>query len=290
MSIAGVGAYGANSLYASFFNQISSSASTQSTGISSASACAAPPAQSQSAQTTDGTQGTGKAQLSSEILAMLIQLQSSGGMQSSTASSTDATTASATSSASGTAATTSASTSTNPIASLFSSIDTSGGSTISESDFESYLENLGATQSQADQLFSALGGTSSNGLSEQQLAQDAQNGAPPPPPSPDQMAGGLINAMGGSNGSVTETQFEKFVTANGGTTSEADQDFTALTGSSSGTLTASDLEKAMQKLGAQSPSTSQTASASGSISPILGLLDTLATSATSSAAAATSAA
>jgi hypothetical protein len=102
-----------------------------------------------------------------------------------------------------------------------------------------------------------------------------------------QMADGLVSAMGGSNGSVTKSEFENFVTSNGGTTSEADTDFSELASSSSATLTAGDLEQAIEnQQSSASSSTSNTSStasastatsgtASANISPILAWLDSL---------------
>jgi hypothetical protein len=87
-----------------------------------------------------------------------------------------------------------------------------------------------------------------------------------------QMADSLVSAMGGSNGSVTQSEFQNFVTSNGGTTSEADTDFSELTASSSGTLTASDLQQAIEN---QQASQQTSASSSTSISPLLGWLDSL---------------
>ena len=95
-------------------------------------------------------------------------------------------------------------------------------------------------------------------------------GPPPPPPqmSAGQMADNLVSAMGGSDGSVTKSEFENFVTSNGGTTSEADTDFSKLDKSGSTTLSASDLQQAIESQQAQ-------ASTSTSISPLLGLLNSL---------------
>jgi hypothetical protein len=266
MSIASMGGYGqmgnAQWPFLSPLEQI------QTTGASDDGASCADASSSSTASSATGSSSTSSSvsPLSSEILALLIQLQTmsgtdGAGTSSTAATSSTSTTASATTtSAAGTSA--ASSTTANPIASLFSSIDTSGGSAISQSDFESYIENLGGTQSEADTLFAQLGGSASSGLSLSQLEQDAAQygppmGPPPPQVSASQMADGLVSAMGGSNGSVTQSEFENFVTANGGTTSEADQDFASLTQGST-SLTANDLEQAIQNQQQQASNSSST--------------------------------
>jgi len=232
-----------------------------------------------STNSTDATTTSGSAALSSEILALLIQLQSqsANGTTSSSSASSSGTTSAISVATSGTSSMTA-----NPISSFFSSLDTDGNGSISESEFERFIENLGGTQSQADTLYSQLtqnssdSSSSTSGLTEQQLAQDAFGyGPPPPPPSASQMANSLVNAMGGSDGQVTKSEFENFVTSNGGTTSEADQDFAALETSGSTTLSASDLQQAIQNQQSQ-------ASSSTTISPLLSWLDSLSATASGS--------
>lgn len=250
----------------------SSSGGTSCSGASS----------SQTSSSTDSsTSGSSMNPLSSEILALLIQLQAQSGSAGASASSSNATTG-----VTGVSATTS-STTANPISSFFSSLDTDGSGnssgTISQSQFESFIENLGGTQSEADTLFTQLTqNNNANGLSEQQLAQDAFGYGPPPPPPPSagQVANNLVNAMGGSNGQVTKSEFENFVTSNGGTTSEADQDFAALDTSGSSTLSAGDLEKAIENQ--QQQTTSSTSSTSVSL---LSWLDSLSATASGSPSA-----
>ena len=256
---------------------LSQTEATQSTGSATDGGACADASSSDTASTTSDGQpnnlsGNSKAALSSEILALLLQLQSLSGSAQTSPSSNAATTA--TSAISSTSAANS-STMANSIASLFSSMDANSDGTVSQTEFESYIQNLGGTQNEADALYSQLDQGSSTGLTEQQLQQDASQGAsmygpPPPPPqmSAGQMADNLVSAMGGSNGSVTKSEFENFVTSNGGTTSEADTDFSKLDKSGSTTLSASDLQQAIESQQAQ-------ASSSTSISPLLGLLDSL---------------
>jgi Ca2+-binding EF-hand superfamily protein len=283
MSIASIGGFGGMVFGNALSPFLSQTENTQSAGSATdGSTCDDASSSDTTSTTSDGQannlSGSSKAAISSEILALLIQLQMQSA--STTASSSNASTASATTGASATTSTsgTRSSTTANPIASLFSSIDTSGGSTISESDFESYIENLGGTQNEADSLFTQLGGTSSSGLSLSDLEQDAQSSAPmgqmgPPPGPPPQMsasqaADSLVSAMGGTDGTVTQSEFENFVTSNGGTTSEADTDFSKLDTSGSTTLSASDLQQAIENQQAQT-------SSSTSISPLLSWLDSL---------------
>ena len=277
MSIGGISGWGGmvfGSTMQSYFSPVENTQATDSTNGGGTCAGSSSGNGTSSGNSTDTTNGTGSAALSSEILALLIQLQSQTGSTAATTSSSSAT--SGTSAVSGVSSSTSSSTSANPIASLFSSMDTDGNGTVSQSEFESYIENLGGTSNEADALYSQLDQGSTSGLTEQQLAQDATQygppmGPPPPPPqmSASRMADGLVNAMGGSDGRVTKSEFENFVTSNGGTTSEADADFSALDTSGSGTLTTSDLENAIQN--------QQTAQSSSSttISPILTWLDSL---------------
>jgi Ca2+-binding EF-hand superfamily protein len=273
MSISGISGFGGMM----FLSQLDSTQATDATNGNGTCGSTSSNSTSASTNSTDASTTAGSAALSSEILALLIQLQSQTGSTAATSSSSSS--SGATSGVTGTTGTSgTSSTTANPIASFFSSLDTDGNGSISQSEFESFIENLGGTQSQADTLYSQLtqnssnssnSSSSTNGLTEQQLAQDAFGyGPPPPPPSASQMANGLVNAMGGSDGSVTKSEFENFVTSNGGTTSEADQDFAALDTSGSTTLSASDLQQAIQNQQAQ-------ASSSTTISPILSWLDSL---------------
>ena len=264
MSISGISGLGG----IVFLSQLGNTQATDAVNGDGTSTNTSSNSGSSSTNSTDASSTAGSAALSSEILALLIQLQAQSGNATATSPSSSNGTSAVTSATSGTSSTTA-----NPISSFFSSLDTDGNGSISQSEFENFIEKLGGTQNEADTLFSQLTqNNNANGLSEQQLAQDAFGYGPPPPPqqpSASQMANGLINAMGGSNGQVTKSEFEDFVTSNGGTTSEADQDFAALDTSGSSTLSASDLEKAIQN------QQQQQASSSTSISPVLTWLNSL---------------
>lgn len=272
MSIASMGGMVFGS--ALFLSQTEAAQSTDSAtdGSSCADASSSATASTTPDEQPNNLSGNSKGALSSELLALLLQLQSLSGTAAAQTTSSSNASSTATSAVSGTSAASSSSTSANPIASLFSSMDANSDGTVSQSEFESYIENLGGTQNQADTLYSQLDQGSSTGLTEQQLAQDASQYGPPgpPPPPPQQMSAGqmadsLVSAMGGSDGSVTKSEFENFVTSNGGTTSEADTDFSALDTSGSTTLSASDLQQAIENQQAQASSSTS--------SPLLSWLD-----------------
>lgn len=285
MSITSMGGLGAiGNMLSPYYSQITATQSTD-TGADGCTDGSASGTTTSGSTASNALTGSSKAQISSEILALLVQMQmlaQSGSTAGATSSSTSASTIAATSGTSGTSTTaTSSSTLMNPIASLFSAMDSNGDGTVSESEFENYLENIGGTQSEADSLYSQLTQGSSSGLTEAQLQQDLMGYGPPPPPSAGQMADGLVQAMGGSDGSVTKSEFENFVTSNGGTTAQADADFAALDTSGSATLSAGDIEQAIEKQqSAQSSTAATTASTSStSISPLLAMLDSLAATA-----------
>lgn len=138
-------------------------------------------------------------------------------------------------------------------------MDTDGDGEVSQTEMESYIEQKGGTQAQADQLFSALdqGNTSgTSGVSESQMqsavssAQQAHHGShhhhhKSGTDQADSVANTLLQAMDSNDdGSVDEDEFSNFVTANGGTASEASSDFSALNTSGSNALTSADFAKA----------------------------------------------
>lgn len=107
--------------------------------------------------------GSGKGDLSSDILRLLTMLQSDA--QSDTAAA-DGETADETAS--------------DPVASLFSALDEDGDGAVTESELESYITGLGGTADQASALFASLDSSGSGSLGESDL--DAAMGPPPPPP------------------------------------------------------------------------------------------------------------
>ena len=160
-----------------------------------------------------------------------------------------------------------------PVQQLFSAMDSDGDGEISQSEMESYVEKQGGTQAQADQLFTSLGQAS--GVSESQMqsvvsqAQQAQQGhhhhghhGAHGGQQADNVASTLLQAMDSNDdGSVDQSEFTNFVTANGGTEAAATSDFTALNSSGSGSLTSADFAKAWQAYQTQQNSQSSGAMA-----------------------------
>ena len=59
-----------------------------------------------------------------------------------------------------------ASTANDPVQQAFSSIDTDGDGTISQTELESFIQNQGGTAAQADALYQGLGGSDGSGISQ----------------------------------------------------------------------------------------------------------------------------
>jgi Ca2+-binding EF-hand superfamily protein len=215
--------------------------------------------------------GSGKGDLSAQIMGLLMMMQNDPSAAATSASSTS------TQSASGT--------SQDPLSQLVTAIDTNGDGSISQSEMETYIQSQGGTQSQADSLFSALGKNSAGNLTQAQLSNDLQqagaNGASRPhghhhhhggPPSADDVASKLVQAMDtNGDGSVDQSEFENFVTSLGGTTSEADTDFAALNTQNSGSITAKQFDDAITSF--EAGNQPQSLAGMNTSSPILTLLD-----------------
>ncbi len=238
----GAASYAAQRLI-SLFSQIAPTPSTasDSSGASTAASSGATPASG--AAPDNSLTGSTQPSLSDQILATLMQIQGADGTASS-----------------GTGAT--ASGSTDPVQSLFNAMDTDDDGSVSQTEMESYLEKAGATQGQADAVYSALDPNgSSSGVSENQMAgalQQAQgsggghhhhhhhaSGASSSNNPIDQLMS-LLD--GNQDGSVSQDEFSSVVTANGGTASEAATDFTALDSDKSGSLSSADFATAWQNI------------------------------------------
>ena len=187
---------------------------------------------------------------------------------------------------------TASTTSQDPLTKLVSAIDTNGDGSISQGEMESYIESKGGTQAEADLLFSSLNQGNTGNLTQTQLASDLQNAGGPQahhghhhhhgaPPSADDVASKLVQAMDTSgDGTVDQSEFENFVTSQGGTTSQADSDFAALDTSNSGSVSASQFSSAITAF----ELAGQSQSVTGTTSPILALLDGLGNTSTANAA------
>ena len=292
MSISGIGSNGAgtsNQLLlamlsrlentTSVTNPASTSSSTTSTASTSSTAVSA-------ASSDTSLTGTGKGDLSAQILGLLVMMQNDPGASQSTAVSSTASSSSTSSSSSSLQSST--------LSQLVSAIDTDGDGSISQGEMESYIEGKGGTQAQADALFSALNQNGSGNLTETQLASDLQSAAPNGTqaahhhhhhhgggtPSANDVASQLVQAMDtNGSGSVDQSEFENFVTSLGGTTAQADTDFAALNTQNNGSITANQLSSAITAF--ESAGSSQSASGASSVNPILTLLDDLGTTAQS---------
>jgi Ca2+-binding EF-hand superfamily protein len=109
--------------------------------------------------------GADQSKLSDQILALLVRLQQQPPAD-----------ASQTTSANNSTAAGSGSTTGKPVHALFSAMDSNGDGTVTQSEMESYIQQQGGTQSQADKLFTAVTQNGSSGISEDQLASDVAQG------------------------------------------------------------------------------------------------------------------
>jgi Ca2+-binding EF-hand superfamily protein len=266
MSISTVAATAPNPALMSLLSQLtgSQSASGDTSAFSQAAGGAAPAA---SGATSNALTGSSSGSLSSEILNLLMQMRqhihSGGGGSSAAATSTSSTSASTlanpleqllSSLDANLSTSSSASTMATPLQQLFSAMDANGDGSVSESEMEGYIEKLGGTQSQADALYSQLDGNSASGISQQQLAdavspQHGGGGHHHHHVGGEQAIDGLMQAMDSNgDGSVSQSEFTSFMTANGASASDAASDFSALDPSGSGSLTTASLTQAWENL------------------------------------------
>lgn len=132
---------------------------------------------------------------------------------------------------------------------LFNGMDSDGNGAVSQSELESYVTAKGGTANEADGLYTMLtnSGDSSSGISK----DDLMSQMPPPPsgPPPGHMqsasgANGLAAHLDiNSDGQISKDEFADFISANGGTSDEAQADFSALGSSQNGTVSTSDFAK-----------------------------------------------
>ena len=274
MCIAAIGS-GQNQLLASLLSRLTTTSSISADSTSASAGAGSCSTDSTTAASGSGLTGSATAQLSADVLGLLLMMQSDPSSGTANASSSAA-----------------ASTSTSPLSSLVSAIDTDGDGTISQSELETYIEGQGGTQAQADALYAGLDQNGSGNLTQTQLASDLQNAAPvhhghhhhhhgAAGASSGQVGSQLVQAMDSNgDGSVDQSEFESFVTALGGTASQADADFSALSGQSGGGITATQFGSAISAF-------EQSANAGSSI--VLNLLDDVAKTVTGTAASGTAA-
>jgi Ca2+-binding EF-hand superfamily protein len=232
---------------------------TQFTPDPSASDTSKPASATASASTSTSScaGGSGKTALSSDILRVLMAMQEQAAPQATQAGAAN-----------------------DPAQQLFAAMDSDGDGAVSQSEMESYIEQQGGTQQQADTLYSSLNPSGAAGITESDIASDAQQtaGAAQGHHHHHHHKGGGIAdkaaqdltqlADTNQDGQVSQNEFESLISQLGGSTSEADQDYAALT-AGAGTLTASTLASALKTLDASKVDlTAQT-------SPILAVLDAL---------------
>lgn len=268
MSIGSLGGAQQNPMLLSLLSRLSPTQSATATTTNSITPDTSVPASATGTSDTSLT-GSTKAQLSGQILGLLTMMQASASSPAGNQPSASAST----------------STSQDPLANLISSIDSDGDGSVSQSELESYIENLGGTQDQADSLFSSLNTSGSANLTKDQLSSDLQSAQAARPhghhhhhqgggqvPSADKVGSQLVQAMDSSgDNSVDQSEFENFVTSIGGTANEADSDFAALGGNSGSPITADQFASAIKAF-----ETSSQTIAAGS-NPILTVLDNLGT-------------
>jgi Ca2+-binding EF-hand superfamily protein len=165
---------------------------------------------------------------------------------------------------------------------LFSAMDTDSDGSVTQSELESYITDAGGTTDQADELYSQLASDTDSGITESDLA----SAAPPPPPHGGHRAGGpppsdmtsdsagsdLVSALDSDgDGTVSEDELSTYLTANGGSDSEADTLFSSLSSDGTTSITANDFDAAIKKL-----------TDSFSTNPYTSILNMLSTSSSSS--------
>ena len=232
----------------------------------SATSAASSPASSAAPSGGDGMpdnalKGSSKASISDQILALLVQMQNGTSSPSSSASTSSS----------------SLSTSVSPLSQLMSTLDTDGDGTISQSELETYIEGQGGTQQQADALFAGLNQGGSGNLTQAQLSSDLQGARPAGAHghhhghhSASSVASQLVQAMDtDGDGSVSQSEFQSFVTGLGGTTGQANADFAALDPDNTGAVTTSQFSSAISAF-------EQAGQGQTGASPVLTLLDDIA--------------
>lgn len=271
--VASVGSSATSQLLASLLSKLASASSVSSSSSSSSTTTATVSAFQQAlpGDTKQSLTPPPTPTLSGDILTALMALQAQTG-------------SSAQASTSGESA--------SPVQQLFSAMDSDGDNEVSQSEMESYIEKQGGTQAQADALYNSLDqGDSNGGISEADMQGAVTNarqafqthhhhhrhGMGGENQSADNVANTLLQAMDSDDdGSVSEGEFSDFVTANGGTATQAQSEFAQLDQSGSGALTSADFAKAFNAYQAQ-----QSAQSSGSM--MLSMLSQLSDAASLSA-------
>lgn len=249
--ISSVGSSAASQLLSTLLSKLAS-ASSASSATSSSSQSTATSAVSAFQQAIPGESCKGSSSavspLSGDVLQALIALQAQQD--------------------GGASATTAGTNSPDPVQQLFSAMDSDGDGEVSQSEMESYIEGVGGTQAQADALFTSLDQDTSSGVTESDMANalsQAQqshqawrghhhhHGMDGQSDQADQVSNTLLQALDSNDdGSVSADEFTSFMTANGVSSTDAQNDFTALDTTGTGSLTSADFAKAWQAYTSQS--------------------------------------
>lgn len=159
-SLAPIGVSIAGQMLSQMLGQLQGAASTANSGSANQEfSVTAPTTSSPTANTTATIPAAGT--LSDQVLGFLVSLQNESGAVAPTAA----------------VSTPQSITDTfqSPLSQLFSTIDTNGDGTISQSEMESFIEGKGGTQSEADALYAGLTQNGTQSLTETQLASDLQS-------------------------------------------------------------------------------------------------------------------
>lgn len=247
--ISSVGSSAASQLLATLLSKLASASSPSSASSSQSSMTGTVSAFQQAIPGDSGTSSAPPVSpLSGNVLEALIALQAQQG------SSTQAPGASTNSS--------------NPVQQLFSAMDSDGDGEVSQSEMETYIEGAGGTQAQADALYTSLDRNGSSGVTEIDMANAVSKSQQTQQPwhghhhrhhgmdgsnQGDRVANTLLQALDSNDdGSVSDSEFTNFMTANGVSPADAQNDFTALDSGNSGALTSADFAKAWQAYTSQS--------------------------------------
>ena len=190
--------------------------------------------------------GTDQSRLSDQILALLVQLQQQAPAD-----------ASQTSNANNGSAASSGSTIDPRVHQVFSAMDSNSDGIVTQSEMENYIQQQGGTQSQADNLFSALTQNGSSGIDENQLASDVAQGQKAHHHHHHHQSAEASSSSSGDNSS----------------TDLASQIFAGLDSNQDGTLSAAELTAAGLDTTGSTPSAASGGTTSGATSNTIASLD-----------------
>jgi Ca2+-binding EF-hand superfamily protein len=234
-SVGGATSAGASQYLAELLSRLNTSSSTTSTSTTTSSTAS-------SADCSNAATGAQAPTLSDQVIGALVMMQLQGSTPSSSSSGSG-----------------------DPIAQAFSGLDTNGDGTISQSELESAIENAGGTADQADTVFSALGGTSSSGISQDAFKQAAMAGRPeghhghhhgdhggPPPDAASASASGIFSSIDSNqDGSISSNELSTALsnsTAASASSSSSSDMFNAMDSNGDGVVSQNELSSYLDSL------------------------------------------